>query len=353
MSAFFDGLRVVLTLELKQRVRGVAWYVLIGIFVALVAVVTFALWFGLRAFGEDIGGGVFSTVIYFVLLLGTLVTPALSGNAINGDRDAGTLATTQVTLVSSWQIILGKFLAAWITALAFLAASVPFLVFAVLGGGLQADTIVVSTLVLALELGVVAAIGVGLSGILNRPLFSIVVTYLVVAALSIGTLIAFALAGLVTQTEVHSTTIDYDYGSVRQDENTGEVTYGKCDQVSEYSYLAPRYDLYWGILVMNPYVALADAVPTAYDNSGNVRDLFGTIKLAVRFAQTPIETEPVYDACDSAGQSESNREVIEGSVPGWFVGLGLHFILAGAALTGAWARTRTPVGALSKGSRIA
>ena len=69
------------------------------------------------------------------------------------------------------------------------------------------DTIVVSVLVLALELGVIAAIGVGFSGLLGKPLFSIVVTYLAVAALSIGSLIGFGLASLADQSEARVTYI--------------------------------------------------------------------------------------------------------------------------------------------------
>ena len=152
----------------------------------------------------------FSTIVFFVLLLGTLVSPALSGNAINGERDAGTLATTQVTLITTAQLVIGKWLAAWLTALAFLAASLPFLLFAIVLGQVSAATIAISVLVLALELGVIAAIGVGLSGVLTRPLFSVVVTYLVVAALSIGTLIAFGLGGAAIQTTVRQTYIGVD-----------------------------------------------------------------------------------------------------------------------------------------------
>ena len=37
MSAFLVGIGVIVSLELRQRVRTVAWYVLIGVFVALVA----------------------------------------------------------------------------------------------------------------------------------------------------------------------------------------------------------------------------------------------------------------------------------------------------------------------------
>ncbi|TPX00810.1 ABC transporter permease, partial [Schumannella luteola] len=169
------------------------------------------------------GAVLYSVIVYFVLLLGTLVTPALSGNAINGDRENGTLATTQVTLVSTAQLVLGKLLAAWITALGFLVAGLPFLLFALVIGGASVDTAIVSILVLALELGVVAAIGVGLSGLIRRPLFSVVATYLVVALLSVGTLIAFTLGGLVNQQEVtvENEYVDWEASSDEIDPQTG------------------------------------------------------------------------------------------------------------------------------------
>jgi ABC-type transport system involved in multi-copper enzyme maturation permease subunit len=345
---FIRGTHVILELELRQRVRTVAWYVLIGVFVVLVALVTAAVSFAMLGFGnKDSGGAVFSTVIYFVLLLGTLVTPALSGNVINGDRDAGTLATTQVTLITTWQLLIGKFLAAWITALTFLGAATPFLIYATFVGGLGADTVLVAILVLAVELGVVAAIGVGLSGLLPRPLFSIVLTYLAVAALSIGTLIAFSLLGLVTQVDVRyetNTANTYDVDGNGHD--CGPLTVSVSRQ--------PRFDIYWGVLVANPYVLLADAVPTHYSSDGYPTDLFGEIKWAVRSSQLPPQTTYVYDECNpSADAAPTAREVIGSTTPGWLVGLILHLLLAAGALLGAWARTKTPAGRLSRGSRVA
>lgn len=352
MSTFFSGVGTIVSLELRQRVRGTAWYVLLGVFVALVAIVTVLLsiaLFGLDSASQDANGGVFSTIIYFVLLLGTLVAPALSGNAINGDRDAGTLATTQVTLITTWQLILGKFLAAWVTALAFLAVAVPFLVYSAIAGRMSAAAIVVSVVVLAVELGVVAAIGVGLSGILNRPLFSIVTTYLVVAALSVGTLIAFGLGGVVVRTEVTSTTIN----ATSWDDATGIGQ--QCGPPEISTYQQPRFDYFWGALVANPYVLLADAVPTQFTADGGVNDLFGSIKAGVRSAQIAPPTHHEYDACAPQDQENSPtaEEIIGSTVPAWFVGLIIQVVLAAAALVGAWARTRTPAGRLSKGSRVA
>ena len=246
-----SGVGVIVSLELRQRVRGRAWHVLLGVFFALIAIVTVLLSIALWAHRANAasGGAIFSTIIYFVLLLGTLVAPALGGNAINGERDAGTLATTQVTLITTGQIVIGKFLAAWITALGFLAVSVRFLICAALlgglSGGLSGAGIVVSILVLAVELGVVSAIGVGLSGVLNHPLFSIVATYLAVAALSIGTLIAFALGGLVMQSEQTITTST----GVAFDQN-GVAT--SCVPEDIQIVQVPRCDYFWGVLVINP-----------------------------------------------------------------------------------------------------
>ena len=356
MKTWLSGVGVMVGLELRQRVRGKAWYILLAIFTLLVAVVTLLLWLTLGSFGDDTGGGIFSTLIYFVLLLGTLVAPAVSGNAINGDRAAGTLATTQVTLITTWQLVLGKFLAAWISALAFLAAAVPFLILAIFLGGIRADTIVVSVLVLALELGVLAAVGVGLSGLLTRPLFSIVVTYLVVAALSVGTLIAFGLLSLTVQS-----TATYTYEYAEFDPETGEQVLDEngqpvCGQVETSEFQVPRYDHFWGALVVNPYVVLADAAPTSYDEFGSPQDLFGFVKVGARQAQLPPDLEQTYSDCAGVpltSDFESAQDIVESTTPGWFVGLTVHLLLAAGLLVGAWSATRTPTGRLPRDSRVA
>jgi len=361
MSGFLSGIGVIVGLELKQRVRSVAWYVLLGVSGFLVLVVTAVLGFSLGAFGnDDVGGAVFSALIFFVLLLGTLVSPAVSGNAINGDRDAGTLATTQVTQATAGQLVLGKFLAAWLTALAFLAVSVPFLIVAVVIGGVSLPAVLVSIPVVAVELGVVAAIGVGLSGVIQRPLFSVVVTYLAVAALSIGTLIAFGLAMLTMRTEVTSTSIDVDYEASEYDETTGEIT-GEvvCAEPMTSTYEVPRADAVWWLLAANPYVVLADAVPPSFDRNGNGLDLFTGIAGQVRQAQIAPEVETFYDYCaefnnfSGAEDYDTAEDVYAKTVPSWFVGLIIHVALAAVALWGATRAIRTPSTRLAKGSRIA
>ena len=358
--SWFGGVGVIIGLELRQRVRGVSFYVLLGLFVVLMLLVSVPLGI-LTGSGDSFGGGggsYYSVIIYFVLLLGTLIVPALSGNAVNGDRDAGTLATTQVTLVGAGQIVVGKFLAAWITALAFLVVSVPFLLIAFVTGDLSARTIVVSLVVLALELAVVAAIGVGLSAVLTRPLFSVTVTYLVVAALSVGTLIAFALGGVSTQSVQKQTYYSLDYSDENVDPDTGDIINTVClpPEVSEID--VPRFDRYWAVLAANPYIVLADAAAGDFDGNGQPRDLFSGLAIGVRSAQIPPESEVVTNDCTRAsGESFDNgptpEQTFNSTVPSWFVGLTLHVLLGGGLLLWGVARTRTPAHRLPRGSRIA
>ncbi|SEB51669.1 hypothetical protein SAMN04489806_0943 [Paramicrobacterium humi] len=352
---FARGIGLVIGLELRQRVRGVAWYVLIGIFVLLVGLVTALLW-GVSS-GYDSGGWLYSLIVYFVLLLGTLATPAFSGNSINGERESGTLATTQVTLLSTWQLVLGKFVAAWVSSLAFLVASVPFIAIALVLGNLDAATIAVSILVLGIELGVLAAIGVGLSGIVTRPLFSIVLSYLVIAALSVGTLISFGLLGSVTRSPATYTYVGYDAPSY--DEETGEPIDPVCTEPVVSHSEVPRFDLYWGILAANPYVVIADAAPGGFDTHGNPSNLFSALSSGVRSLQTVPELDTYVNDCEAIGTGQTPpgyktpQQVHDGAVPSWFAGVGIHVLLAAGALWWAWARTHTPAGRLPKGSRIA
>jgi Cu-processing system permease protein len=360
-------LRTIVGLELTQRTRSVAWYVLLGVFGVILAIVT-GLSFVAWNFTDGPGAAIYSTIVYITLLLVVLVSPTLSGNAINGDRDAATLAPVQVTLATTAEILIGKFLAAWVTGLAFVVVAIPFLLIATLGGGGDPATIGVSLLVLVFEVGIIAAIGVALSGILSRPLFSVATTYLVVAALVIGTLIAFALVGFTVRSEATSEYRSYNYEEYEGDtfpclpgeEPTGEYP---CDEDAEITcgewqvstYEVPRFDRVWWLLAANPFVILADATPTQFDANGYPVDLFGQIKTGVRYAQQPPDLEQRWDDCsrEPVEDTPTPEEIMAGTAPSWFVGMALQALLAAGLLWWSWARTKTPAGRLPKGSRIA
>jgi ABC-type transport system involved in multi-copper enzyme maturation permease subunit len=361
-------LGTIVRLELTQRTRSVAWYVLLGVFALLLVIVTVLSFLAYSYVPSGQGTAIYSTIVYMTLLLVVLVSPTLSGNSINGDRDAATLAPVQVTLATTGDILLGKFLAAWITGLAFVAVSIPFLVIATLSGGADAAVIAISLLVLVVEVGVIAAIGVALSGIIARPLFSVATTYLVVAALVVGTLIAFGLVGATMRTDQTYTSRSIDWESYKDGEfpcmpgETPSEEYPcvqdptpECGEWSSYTNQVLRFDRVWWILAANPFVILADATPTKFDTHGYPVDLFGQIKFGIRSAQQAPAAEVVWDECspEAAEQERTPEEIIAQSAPSWFVGLGLQILLAAGLLWWAWSRTNTPARRLPPGTRIA
>ncbi|UXW85162.1 ABC transporter permease [Microbacterium azadirachtae] len=330
-------------LELTQRLRSAGWYILLGVF-ALVLLIVTVLALMAFSFTPAAGSGAYSAIVMLVLLLVVLISPTLSGSSINGDREAATLASLQTTLASTGDIMVGKLLAAIITGAAFLLVAVPFLVVSMLAGVVRVDVLLVSLLILAAEIVIVAAIGVGWSGLVARPLFSVANTYLVVAALCLGTLLFFGLAGSVIRTDVELRDRAWDA--------QGQPI---CDRWETRTVLQPRFDYVWGFLAANPFVVLADATPTTYTPYGSPADMFGGIKLSVRSAQLPPQTLNVYDPCLQSPDDgrPTPKEIIESTTPSWFVGLGIQTVIAAGLFAGAWARTRTPARRLPPGTRIA
>lgn len=349
-------------LELTQRVRTASWYVLLGVFAALLVGIT-ALSFLSYSGLDDTGSGVYAIVVCFTLLLVLLVSPTLSGNSINGDRDAATLAPVQVTLARTGEILLGKLLAAWLTGLAFVLVAVPFLIVATFGGGVSPTTVAISLVVMLVETLVVSAIGVALSGILARPLFSVATTYLVVAALTIGTLIGFGLGGTSIASEG-----TFSYRSAAFDPVTGDIECidGSndcwndperivCDEWTVNTMRVPRFDYVWWMLAANPFVILADAVPMTVNRHGYPTDLFGQVKLSVRQVQLAPELDRSWDECSPEDLQEgpTATELVAQTVPSWFAGLGVQVLLAALLVWRAWVRTATPARRLPPGTRIA
>ena len=372
MGRYTSGVAAVLGMELRQRLRSRGWYIMLGIWFALIWLVTALTWISWKAqsgYAFDPGFGrvgpgplIFEAVCAFVLLFGLLVAPAFSANAISGDRSAGTLAIMQVTLLRPGQLLWGKFLASWVVSLAFLVVSVPFLIFGIAQGGLGAGYILVALLMLALELGVVCALGVGISALANRPLFSIVVTYLTVAALVFGTLIAFGLGAAVSNGTVLANQSHYKYMEQYPDEEQGMYPSPKpadiTDENAEYACFGPlveqpttRTERVSWLLAMNPFVVVADAIPyPARDLQGQSygsNGVFETISQGARYAQAGP------DATYQCAGGKVTASELEQQVPLWPLGLGLQLLVAAGILALGWRALRTPAGKLARGTRVA
>jgi ABC-type transport system involved in multi-copper enzyme maturation permease subunit len=359
-GAYAAGIKDVVVLELKQRLRSRGWYIMLAIWFALTGLVTWLTWASWnatqaaqRAYSDYVpaqtgpGSMIFEVVLAFVLLFALLVAPALSANAVNGDRAGGTLAILQVTLLHPGQILWGKFFAAWFAALGFLVASTPFLIIGVALGGMTPGHVLVALLMLAVEVAVVCAVGIGISALAGRPLFSIVVTYLAVAGLVIGTLIAFGLGAGLTQGTIKANQPQYrEYQPLSNGPVEPEYT---CSGPLREQPAAHTERVAW-FLAMNPYVVVADAIPypertgqQGFSSVGAIEN----ISQGARYAMAgPEGTYP-------CANGEAKPRYLGQATPLWPLGLGLQVLLAGLLMWLGWRSLRTPAHRLARGTRIA
>lgn len=360
-AAYLAGIRNVVVLELKQRLRSRGWYILLAIWFVLTGVVTLLTWAGWnasqaaqRAYGgyvppEPAGPGsmIFEVVLAFVLLFALLVAPALSANAITGDRAGGTLAILQVTLLEPGQILWGKFFAAWLAALAFLVASAPFLVIGVALGGMTPGHVLVALLMLAVEVGIVCALGVGISALAGRSLFSIVVTYLAVAGLVFGTLISFGLGtGLAQGTVMANNPLYRQYAPLESGPFGPEYT---CSGPLREQPAVRTERVAW-LLGMNPFVVVADAIPyrdrTAQTGFASVGAIEGISQGARQAMAGPDGTVP-------CANGMVQPPYLGQKTPLWPLGLGLQLVLSALLMWLGRRALRTPAHKLARGVRIA
>jgi ABC-2 type transport system permease protein len=326
------GIWLVARQEFRIRLRTGRWRWLLGAWVLVVGGITMLLDLSLEtgyAFGTDVrarGVPLFGFLMLFVLGMVLVVSPALTSQSVNGDRERGTLATLQVTRLAPLEITLGKLLAAWGVGLVALALTLPFAGYAVGQGGITAVRVAAVYAVVAILIGVVCAVSQALSSLLARSITSAMLSYLTVAALSVGTLVLFALvAPLITEQRTST-----------------------ADGVP-YTYEVTRVDRVWWLLAPNPFVVVADSaphLPRRVTASGDVifvddYDPLSAIGNEVRRTRIPPRDEPInYDGVDPLPAV-------------WPYGLAFNVLLGIGAVAITATRLRTPSRRLARGVRIA
>ncbi len=372
-----SGVRLVAALELRQRVRSTKWKWALASVAVLIGGVTVLVWAATRAFGAEDSGApgdiTFGLVVFFVLFLGLVVSPTLSATSINGDVRDGTMAPLQATALSAADIVLGKLLASWAASLAFLAVALPFIVIAYFDGRMPALAMLTVMLVLAGELLVVCAIGLGWSALTARTSASAVLTYTTVAVLVAVLPIIFGLLSVTFMDEVTVTSSSREYvyvddapqGAGQPDgpragipDDAQRDEQGNYYVCRDYTYTTsvPRTDRLWWLLAVNPYVIVSDSAPSPRLSEdyyfADVGILSG-IKLAVRGARVGPTT--FADDCDNqlTYEEQQRRDRIDSLPAVWPWGLAVQALLAAGGVVLGVRRLSVPYGTLPTGSRVA
>ena len=357
----WTGIRTIMVLELRQRVRATRWRIMLGIWLAVLILLCGGLTIASAATSPESSKEFFvplyDLVVCFVLGIGLIVAPTLSATSINGDRADATLALLQATALRSQEIVVGKLLAAWVAAIAFLATAVPFLIILTIAGGSHWQALLAHLVILIFTLGAVCAIGLGFSALTARPSASAVLTYIVVAALTVGTPLATTIASSVVTGDQTVVTYRVDYTN-----STDDKLVCRPDPDVEVQEVT-RTNRIWWMLTPNPFVALGDATthapiqPTLDYHSVGKSPLAG-IGLGVDSMRDPKPDRVVHNYCegdsfidDPSGSSTTDSRAKH--VVFWPASLVVLIALGTCGAVTASRRLHVPAGRLPRGVRLA
>ena len=357
----WSAVRTVAVLELRQRVRSTRWRIMLVVWGAVLVLLCGGMAALAGMSGADAGSStpiLYDLTVCFVLGIGLIIAPTLSATSVNGDRADATLALLQATRLRSQEIVVGKLVAAWSAALAFLAVALPFLLVFTLLGGAAWMTLAGHLLILVVTLGAVCAIGLGFSAATARPSASAVLTYLVVAGLVIGSPIITAISTTAVQGKQTTLSYETDYSA----STNGKVVCETEPHVRTSNVV--HVERIWWMLVPDPFAALADvsgrsmvyggqSTYTEYDTQPLYpASPLGMAGVAVDQMRNPQPKEVVINHCEPETTSGPfNWEITH--IAFWPVSLVMMLALGAWSLTSASRRLRTPVHRLARGTRVA
>lgn len=175
----------VLVKELRGRMRGNrALYVLTG-YLSIIGVVTLLVYlamvntmsFGMPdpGLGSRVGKSIFITVMFVSLLQVCIISPALTAGSIAGERERQSYDLLVTTLLSPWQIALGKLGSALAFALLLNLAVLPLAGLSFLFGGVTFVELLIGMVGLLVSAILCAAIGLFWSSLMKTTQGALVV----------------------------------------------------------------------------------------------------------------------------------------------------------------------------------
>ncbi len=201
LASALPPLNPVLARELKQRMRGRHTWLVLTLYLGVLAVILRWVYVaasqrdafgGINVVGSaSIGRAIFQWLLFFMLLLVCFIVPGLTAAAISGERERQTLISLQISLLRPRSIVLGKLLASLAFVVLLVVASLPLVSIPFIVGGVTVAE-VARGLLMVLATAVVLACGaLACSAVMRRTQAATVAAYGLTVALVLGTLVVF------------------------------------------------------------------------------------------------------------------------------------------------------------------
>lgn len=174
----------VLVKELRGRMRGGRAFVILTVFLLMLAVPTTLLYLAVADFsqnntfnaGQAIGKTLFIGVVTIALIQVMIVVPGQSASAITSEKERETYDLLISTLLPPWKIIIGKLLAALAYAVLLIVAVIPFMALSFFFGGVSLLEVVLALVGLLVTVLLFGSSGILWSVIMRRSMAATIVT---------------------------------------------------------------------------------------------------------------------------------------------------------------------------------
>jgi ABC-2 type transport system permease protein len=188
--------------ELQSRSRRVGTTVSLTLFLLLMAVVGAVVWaaeniddsYGPVTTAARLGRNLFEWIVLSQVILLSLIIPGTTGGTITGERDRQTLVPIQVSLLRPRHIVTGKLLASLAYTALLVVTGLPLYAIAYTLGGVGTLEPFAAAFGLVLHALILGSLSVCCSTLFRRTAPAMVLSYLCMLALLIGTLLLTGLS---------------------------------------------------------------------------------------------------------------------------------------------------------------
>jgi ABC-type transport system involved in multi-copper enzyme maturation permease subunit len=214
---FLAGVGTIMVKELRSRMRGRRAFIVLTIYLGLLALITYGSYLVVAPSARDnFGGGgfvnqantsaivgqtIFTLLSIFQLILICFIAPGFTAGQISLEREKQTLDLLVSTPMRPGAIVLGKLLAALAFVVLMIVAAVPITAIVLMYGGASVEDIVRQQLVLLATAVALGAIGLFFSALLKRTQAATVLSYITMLALTVGTIMLFGFWTLLVNQE--------------------------------------------------------------------------------------------------------------------------------------------------------
>lgn len=209
LSRFPIKTNPVMVKELRSRMRGSRAFTTLTVVLILQGGISY-LFYWLMAqtspysrisLSSEIGQTLYITLFMLVLFMVCAITPAVTAGAIAEENEKLTLEMLMATPLHPASILWGKLLSALGYVFLLIFASIPIASLIFLFGGISLKGIIKSLVVLVIVALTIGVIGLFMSAWLKRTSRATVLTYLIVVLLIAGTLFAYFVSGIFSQSQ--------------------------------------------------------------------------------------------------------------------------------------------------------